>query len=1182
MSEAGRFVHLHCHTHYSLLDGANRIPELVKQTKALGMNALAMTDHGNLYGALEFYSKCKDAGINPILGYEAYIAPASRTFREASRMKEASFHLTLLAKNAVGFKNLIKLASKAFLEGFYYKPRIDKELLEEHREGLICLSGCAAGELSNHILGGRMADAEKTVAWYHKLFGNDYYLEIQNADMEIQRQCAEGTIDLARSTGIPLVATNDTHYLRQEDAAMHDVLLCVNTHVVRTDEKRMRMDSDQLFLRSPEQMYAAFPEHADAVARSQEIANQVDIDLDLKTRHFPVFAPPAGKTDADYLREIANEGLKWRYGDEIPAAAPERLDFELGVIIRMGFASYFLIVWDFARFAREKGIPCIARGSACGALVSYVLGLSNVCPLKYDLLFERFLDPSRAEAPDIDMDFCRDRRGLVLQYVREKYGSDNVAQIGTFGTLRAKAVVRDVARALGLPLDKADVVAKAVPDTLHITLEEALKESAELKAVYTADELVKEVIDYGMQLEGLAKSAGTHAAGVVIADRPLTEYVPLQKITGKDDVITQWTEVEKAGLLKMDFLGLRNLTILDKAVQNVSKHRGLEVDPAKFPEDDKRTFALLQRGETKGIFQLESGGMRDLLTKMKPDAFRDIIATSALYRPGPLEGGMVMTYVKVKHRQEPIAKIHPVVDEILAETYGVMVYQEQVMRIINRLGGIELSKAYACIKAISKKKAEIIEKNRSEFIKGAGEQGMPEQKARELFGLIEKFAGYGFNKSHSTAYAAIAYQTAYLKAHFPVEFMAALLSCGMEDTERIAEHVDDCRRMKIPVQPPDVNHSDVEFSVEGEKIRFGLAAIKGVGEQAVTAIVAERTRKGPFRDIFELAERVDPKQLTKGVLETLIHSGALDGFGPNRNQHLAAVERAVGGAASKHRDRLAGQRSLFGGDSPNAAAVIGGPVKLPELPDMTTAQRLANEKQVLGFYLTSHPLTHHGTLIQSLSTHSIRDLAELPERTDVQIAGMISAVKRTSTKNASKNGNSRYANFDFEDPTGIIRCIIWPDDYVRHEESIEPETVCVIEGRVERRGREPNLIVNSLSLINDAKRKYADRISLQFVRGQHTETDLRSVCELLKKHRGNCELQFDVVSHDDSNPEKRTRTRLLPGGEWRASANDELISGLESVLGVSCVDVGIKPKPRSSSSSKQGSGSRVPAGEYTP
>ncbi len=1180
MSASRPFAHLHCHTHYSLLDGANRIPDLVKKTREAGMNALAITDHGNLYGALEFYSEAKAAGINPILGYEAYIAPGSRTQKDAGRMKEASFHLTLLAKNRTGFKNLIKMASVAFLEGFYYKPRIDKELLEQHQEGIICLSGCAAGELSTLILGDRRDEAEAVVAWYRKLFGDDYYLEIQNAGLEIQRLCAEGTVDLARRLGIPLVATNDAHYLNKEDAAGHDVLLCVNTHSLRSDARRMKMEGDQFFVRTADEMYEAFPGHADAVARTQEIADGVDIDLDLKKRHFPVFSPPAGQTDADFLRAKCQEGLAWRYGENPSQEVLDRLDYELSVINRMGFASYFLIVWDFARFSRENGIPAMARGSACGAIVAYLLGLSNVCPLKYDLLFERFLDPNRAEAPDIDIDFCRDRRELVLNYVKEKYGAANVAQIGTFGTLGAKAVIRDVARALDVPLDRADEVAKFVPTGPNVDLAGALDDSADLKAAYEQDPVIHEVIDYGLKLEGLAKSAGTHAAGVVIADEPLTNYVPLQKITGKEDIITQWpmADVEKAGLLKMDFLGLRNLTILDTAVQNVKRHRGIALDPLAFPLDDAETFALLQRGETKGIFQLEGGGIRDLLTKMKPDTFNDIIATSALYRPGPLEGGMVMTYVNVKHGIEPVPKRHPVVDEVLHETYGVMVYQEQVMRILNRLGGIELSKAYACIKAISKKKAETIEKNRAEFVAGAEQRGMSPAEAAELFGLIEKFAGYGFNKSHSTAYAAIAYQTAYLKAHYPVEFMAALLTCGMEDTDRICEHVDDCRRMKIRVLPPDINQSLVEFGVAGEKLTFGLAAIKGVGEQAVAAIVREREANGPFRDIFDLCERVDPRQLTKGILEILIKAGGLDSFGPERNQHLALADRAVQNAASKQRDRQAGQKNLFGGDD-EVQALHGTALQLPDVPPLTHAQKLAAEKEVFGFYLTSHPLTEHASKLQLYSTHCTLDLAALPDQAELRLGGMISAIKRTNTKKPSRNGHTRYANFDFEDVKGAVRCIMWPEDYARLGENVKSEAICFIEGRVDRRGREPNVIVNNLITIDEASRKFTDQVAIQFLRGMHGVGEIDRVGEILRRHPGRCDVAIVIESFNDDNPAVRLRYLLQPSPTLKVVADPGLALELEQVVGAGNVRFLSNPKRRSGSNGNgkgyaNGNGSR--------
>lgn len=1145
----GPFAHLHCHSHYSLLDGANRIPPMIEKVKNNGMNALAITDHGNLFGALEFYQKCRAADVNPIIGYEAYIAPGKRTDRSATRMKEASFHLTLLAMNVTGFRNLVKMASTAYLEGFYYKPRIDKELLEAHNEGIICLTGCASSELSNYILQEKKDESAELLRWYEGVFGDRLYLEIQDSGVQIQKDCMEGTIDLANKYGLPLVATNDAHYLNKEDAGAHDVLLCVNTKSYRSDENRMRLDTSEFHLRTPEEMYAVFPHAADAVARSQEIADRVDIDLDLTKRHYPVFTPPAEKTDVSYLRELCDEGMKWRYGDNPEKIYVDRLDMELGVIEKMGYSSYFLIVWDFARFAREKGIPCTARGSACGALVSYLLGISDVCPIEYDLLFERFLDPSRSEAPDIDIDFCRDRRQMVIDYVKEKYGEQNVAQIGTFGTLKAKAAIRDVARALSVPLKQVDEIAKMIPEQLGIKLKDAIDSTADLKDKYEQDPQIQEVLDIAMSLEGLARSAGTHAAGVVIADQPLDEYVPLQRITGKSDILTQWTDVETAGLLKMDFLGLRNLSILDKAVHNVKlTHPDFDMRPIDFPLDDKETFALLQRGETKGIFQLESGGMRDLLTKMKPDKFADIIATSALYRPGPLEGGMVMTYVNVKHGREPVPKVHPLVDAVLDETYGVMVYQEQVMRILNRVGGIELSSAYRCIKAISKKKAEIIEKFHEQFIDGAKANNMDVDQAEDLWQLIGKFAGYGFNKSHSTAYGAIAYQTAYLKAHFPKEFMAALLSCGMESSERISEHVDDCRRMGLVVEPPNVNESDVEFAVRGDVLAFGLGAVKGVGESAVAAIVEERESNGPFTDIFDLAERVDPKALTKGALETLIKAGALDCFGPNREQHTIAAERAVQSAAAKFRDKARGQKSLFGGDSDTSEAAHFDNT-LPDAPDWTHSQKLACEKEVLGFYLTSHPLTEFQGLISSFATHTVADLKDLEDKSEVMIGGMIGSIKKAATKNPSRNGNSKYVNFDLEDPKGVVRCIMWPDDYANYGEEVVPERICFIKGRVDLRSREPNIIVNKFMTPEQAEKEFTQHLAIKFRKGYHSTDDMKRVRQILQRFPGKTDVIVVVETHPEDEPESHFRCVLSAQNDLSVSCNASLRKELETALG---------------------------------
>ena len=831
------FTHLHCHSHYSLLDGASSIDRLVARTAELGMNALAITDHGTLHGALEFYTSAKAAGLNPIIGYEAYIAPGSRFQKDAGSQKDSSYHLTLLARDRTGFANLLQLATKAYLEGFYFKPRIDRELLEQFGEGLVCLSGCLSSEFARSLIGvapgqaESLAEAREVAGWFRKTFGDRYFIEIQDNGLELQRQVTEAALDLSRELGIPPVATCDCHYVNREDAEAQDILLCVNTGRFRSDTSRMRMDSSEFYLKSPEEMHAAFADldrglvNA-AVARSQEIADAVSIDLELGKRHFPGFEVPGGKTASEELRRLCLAGLRERYAtvpkrwadgrppaaggsDELHAAVLERLDRELGVIDTLGFASYFLIVWDFVRYAREREIPAAARGSGVGALVAYSLYLSHVCPLEYDLLFERFLDVNRLEAPDIDIDFCKERRGEVIDYVKRKYGEANVAQIGTFGTLAARAAIRDVGRALGMPVPRVDQIVALVPDQLGISLEDAAAPGSQLATACEADGEVAELVDLAKRIEGLARNVGTHAAAVVIADRPLVEYVPLCRVTGKEEVITQWAmgDVEQAGLMKMDFLGLRYLTVVAKTLAVIESTQGRRLDPLAFPLDDAATFATLCRGETKGIFQLESGGIRDLLQRMKPDHFLDIVAVNALYRPGPLEGGMVDDYVAVKHRRKRAEYLHPVMKDVLEETHGVMVYQEQVMRILERLGGIELSKAYTCIKAISKKKLETIAAFREQFVAGAQAEGLAKQQAAEVFALIEKFAGYGFNKSHSTAYALLAWQTAHLKTHFPVEFMAALLSGDItgrnfKKKDSLVEHVEDCRRMGIEVAPP--------------------------------------------------------------------------------------------------------------------------------------------------------------------------------------------------------------------------------------------------------------------------------------------------------------------------------------------------------------------------------------------
>ncbi len=1156
------FVHLHCHSHYSLLDGAGSIERLVGRAKDHGMNALALTDHGNLHGALDFYRRAKAADINPIIGYEAYIAPGSRLEKSSGKMRDSSFHLTLLAQNRTGFQNLMKLASAAYLEGFYFKPRIDKELLASHSEGLVCLSGCVSSELNRTLLRGHgddeaWAEARGIAEWFSNLFGDRYFIEIMNNGVEIQRLAMNGAVELANQMGLPLVATSDAHYVDRDDAEAQDVLLCINTGKFRTDTSRLKMDGNEYFLRSPAEMYEKFPQHAEAVARSQQIADSVSLELELGTRHFPKYSLHEGQTAESLLRELCEKGLRERYADdpemceggELTQVVCDRLDRELGVIERLGFSNYFLIVWDFVREARRENVPTTARGSGVGALVCYALYLSHVCPLKYDLLFERFLDENRLEAPDIDIDFCKERRADIIRYVKDKYGEDNVAQIGTFGTLAARAAIKDVGRALGLPLARVNQITSMVPEQLGITLAKALELSADLKTVYDTDSEIQELLDLAMKIEGLARNVGTHAAAVVIADRPLTEYVPLCRVTGKEDVITQWSmnDVEAAGLLKMDFLGLRNLTILRKAVDLIQQTTGRTIDPLKFPLDDAETFGLLCRGETKGVFQLESGGIRDLLQRMKPDHFRDIIATNALYRPGPLEGGMVDDYIEVKHGRKQPHFAHPVLENVLGETHGVMVYQEQVMRILNRLGGIELASAYTCIKAISKKKQSIIDRNREQFINGSVEHGMDRRAATEIWELITKFAGYGFNKSHSTAYALIAYQTAYLKAHYPVEFMAALLSGdipGRNFTRKdsLVEHLEDCQRMEIEVVAPDINRSDVDFTVEEGKIIFGLSAIKGCGGSAGEAIVAERGSSGPFRNLFDFCERVDPSSCNRSTIETLVKSGAFDSTGARRSQLLAAIERALQSAAAVLADRRSGQKSLFEAfeEEDDEAADIA----LPDVPELEERERLALEKEVLGFYLSSHPLAEYEHSLATFCSHSTNGLGDLPHRTEVLMGGMIGSIKFAHLRKLRPGATAtKYANFDLEDLHGSIRCILWPDDFLKYGELVQPDAIMLVRGSLDRRGGdEANLIINELIPVDELDSRYTTGILLRVDEAHHGDGILPKIREIVRGYPGSLSLELLLCLEDG------TRVHLRSQGAG-LSDSDELRRRLDDLLG---------------------------------
>jgi len=1180
-----RFAHLHCHSHYSLLDGASSIERLIGRTVELGMNALAITDHGNLHGALEFYDAAKKAGINPIIGYEAYIAPGSRFQKDAGSQKDSSYHLTLLARDRVGFANLLQLATRAYLEGFYFKPRIDRELLAAHHEGIVCLSGCLSGEFARSLIGASreqrdsLAQAREVAGWFQKLFGDRYFIEIQDNGLAVQDQVTDVALEIARELGIPPVATCDCHYVNREDAVAQDILLCVNTGRFRNDPSRMKMDSSEFYLKSPQEMHEAFTGLdrgfvAEATTRSQEIADSVSIELDLGKRHFPGFEVPEGRTASEQLRRLCLAGLRERYAavpkrwadgavPADPATAAlhpqvlERLDRELGVIDTLGFASYFLIVWDFVRHARERGIPAAARGSGVGALVAYSLYLSHVCPLEYDLLFERFLDVNRREAPDIDIDFCKERRGEVIDYVKKKYGEANVAQIGTFGTLAARAAIRDVGRAMGLAIPRVDQIVALVPDQLGISLEDAAAPGSQLAAACDADPEVRELVGLAMQIEGLARNVGTHAAAVVIADRPLVEYVPLCRVTGKEEVITQWAmgDVERAGLMKMDFLGLRYLTVVAKTLDIIAETTGTRPDPFAFPLDDQATFATLCRGETKGIFQLESGGIRDLLQRMKPDHFLDIVAVNALYRPGPLEGGMVDEYVNVKHGRKRAEFLHPVMKDVLAETHGVMVYQEQVMRILEQLGGIELSSAYTCIKAISKKKLETIAAFREQFVSGAQAKGLAKQQAQEVFALIEKFAGYGFNKSHSTAYALLAWQTAHLKTHWPVEFMAALLSGDItgrnfKKKDALVEHIEDCRRMAIEVAPPDVNASAADFTVAGGRILFGLSAIKGCGGQAAEAIAAERIKNGPYRDLDDFCGRLDPSVVNKTAVESLAKAGALDRLGGHRGAILAAVEKAMAAGAARVADRKSGQKNLFDAFEETAAASSAPvPSGLPDVPPLSDLEMRSGEKEVLGYYVHSHPLAEHAAVLEAICSHGTGGLGGVKAKGEVVIGGLVAALKLSNVKQPRQGStHTRYGMFDLEDMEGLVRTICWPEDYARLGEWIVGDAVVVVSGSIDRRAGsdETNLIVNDLVPIADVWSRPVRSVTVKLTEAMHGADTLDRLSVVVRRHPGQTPIRLVIELADG-------RRVLMEADRDKVAWSHSLLADLTDLLGPGAV-----------------------------
>jgi len=1107
------FTHLHLHSQYSLLDGAIEFEKLLKRCKTLGMDSVALTDHGNMFGVIEFYTKARAAHIKPVIGIEAYVAPTSRFDRRKTNIKDAAYHLILLAQNNTGYQNLIKLASAGYLEGFYYRPRIDKELLAELNEGLVATSACLKGELATALARGDEKGAVATAESYLRIFGPErFFVEIQsheNDDTQVRR----ALVDLARKMGIGLVATNDVHFLEADDYEAHNCLCCISTGRGADDPDRMIYPRD-IFLKDAEQMRRLFADVPEACDNTLAIADRCNVEIDLKTRHAPRFQPPDGSTPEQFLTKLCYENAERIYG-EITPEIKARLDRELEVIESKGFASYFLIVWDFCNYAHKNKIPAGARGSGVGTLVGYCLGLCDIDPIKYDLLFERFMDPQRNEMPDIDVDICQVSRPKVIDYVRRKYG--HVAQIITFGTMKARAVIRDICRVKNVPLAEADRLAKLVPDTLGVTLETALKTEPKLKQAYEQDPRTREVIDICKKLEGLARHASVHAAGVVIADEPLTNFVPLYKAAGSEDIVTQFEGpmVEKVGLLKMDFLGLKTLSVLERARRLVRELHGRDIDLKKIDINDPKVFEIFASGNTKGVFQFESGGMREMLVKMKPDRIEDLIAANALYRPGPMI--LIDEYIDRKHGAS-WSLPHPIMTEILEETYGIMVYQEQVMRICNRLGEIPLREAYALIKAISKKKARTIAKERERFVAGCVNKGLTESQANEIFELIERFAGYGFNKSHSTRYAFIAYQTAYMKAYWPVEFMAALLTYEMGNTDKVVDYISECGRMGIEVLAPDINESGVDFTPlyrrDGDShkgvIRFGLAAVKGVGEKAVEQIIAAREKTGRFQSLFHFCETVDLRSANKQVIEALIKAGAFDRLGGHRAQMMAGLEKAMQMGSSAQADKQAGQLNLFG-QITDKQEYARDAQRLPDVPPWPESVMLAYEKQVLGFYVTSNPLSHYAETIDLYSTHNTSQLAQTRQDEPVTIGGMITRKRYHLTKKG-RNAGSKMAVFVLEDLQGKAEVVLFSDTLAKYDDLLAEDKIVFVKGRVDHRRETPNIYAEELVSLEQAAERLAGRVNIRFDAADVTREKVAMIRSICEHHRGRTPIYLAVTT----------------------------------------------------------------------
>jgi len=1138
--EKTNFVHLHVHTHYSLLDGASRIDELANSAKKFQMKALAITDHGNLFGAIEFYQTMLKVGIKPIIGIEAYITDDSITEKKGQR--NSQFHIVLLAQNEDGYKNLLTLSTLSYRKGFYFKPRIDKDILASYSKGIIGLSGCLQSEIAHYILAGKIDVATKVAGKLKDIFGkNNFYLEIQDHLIADEKKVITSSCEIAKKLDLKLVATNDVHYILKEDAKAHDVLLAINTGNLVSDKNRLRYSTEEFWFKPPNEMAHLFSELPEAIATTSEIAEKCNVHITFNEMHLPKFEPSDKKSSKALLRELCQDGLERKYPDATQSIR-DRLEYELGIIEKKGFTNYFLIVRDIVKFAKENNIPVgPGRGSAAASMVAYLLDITEIDPLKYSLIFERFLNPSRNELPDIDIDFCQTKRQRVIDYIKNKYGNDNVSQIITFGTMKARQAIRDVGRALGIELQVTDAIAKKIPAVLDITLPEALKNVGELKNLVEKDTKIKELFEIASKLEGICRHASKHAAGIVIADKPLVNYTPLYVANGEETTQFSMYDLQDLGLLKIDILGLETLTIIDRAIALINKRHNIKINLNEIPLDDKEVYEMIARGDVKGVFQLEgSTGIKEIVKKIKPDKFEDIIATIALFRPGPLQSGMVDKYINCKHGIEKPQYPHPILEPILKETYGLILYQEQVILVANKMAGFSMIDGEILRKAMGKKIRDIIPKYKEKFIEGAAKNGVSKKIAETVFEQMDYFSGYGFNKSHSTAYGLVSYRTAYLKAKYPVEYMTALMSCNRGNTDKIADYIEECKRMEIEVLPPNINASDVDFTVEDGKIRFGLGAIKNVGDKAAEAIVDARTRHGTFTSLYDFCENIDLRLVDKKVQEYLIKAGAFDCTGFKRAQQMEIIEQAISFGNQRQRDKKLGQSTLFEPteklDNPSDPAGSW----VPDVPEWSEEEKMKFEKDAFGFYITNNPILKYLEVIKQLSTTSIEKLNEITsDKKEVVIGGIISDVRTKIIKGGERKGN-RYTLFKFSDLTGSCPAVVFDTKKLTTPPS--ENQICFLISRVDKREQGLSLKVHRIIPIKNALDELTKAIKITFAMPNFPDNLASKLKDILSAHKGNVPVLFEILTSG-----QKITTRV--GKSYFVKLSYELLEEIQSLIG---------------------------------